>query len=142
MSTIGASPETVTVSCSAPTLISAFTVAVNSAGSWMPSRFSVLKPCSENVTVYGPGRRSTTRKRPLASVTADFDPSMSAGTAGLDGHARQHAAGRVADDAGDAALGKGGRRQEHEPEHDDETRDSLNPICPSFTSCSAAASAA
>jgi hypothetical protein len=64
MSTIGAWPETVTVSSSAPTAISALTVAVNSAGSSMPSRFSVLKPASVNVTVYGPGRRSTIRYNP------------------------------------------------------------------------------
>ena len=50
-STIGDAPVTVTVSCTAPTRISASTVAVNEPVSSMPSRRDVLKPASENVTV-------------------------------------------------------------------------------------------
>ena len=50
-STIGAWPDTVMVSSSEPTRMSAFTVAVNAAVSSMPSRFTVLKPVSANVTV-------------------------------------------------------------------------------------------
>ena len=49
-STIGESPDTVTVSSSVPTRISAFTVAVNEAGSSIASRLTVLKPGSVNVT--------------------------------------------------------------------------------------------
>ena len=51
MSTIGVSPVTVTVSSTAPTRMSAFTVAVNDPLSSMPSRLTVLKPGSVNVTV-------------------------------------------------------------------------------------------
>ena len=50
-STIGDSPVTVTVSSSAPTFSSASTVAVNVPVSSMPSRRTVLKPVSVNVTV-------------------------------------------------------------------------------------------
>ena len=51
MSTTGLAPETVTVSSSAPTRRSAFTVAVNVAGSSMPSRFTVEKPGSVKLTM-------------------------------------------------------------------------------------------
>ena len=50
VSTIGVSPVTVIVSASAPTFRSAFTAAVNEPVSSMPSRFTVLKPVSVNVT--------------------------------------------------------------------------------------------
>ena len=50
-STTGLSPVTVIVSSSEPTRRSAFTVAVNDPVSSMPSRFTVLKPASVNVTV-------------------------------------------------------------------------------------------
>jgi hypothetical protein len=46
MSTNGDSPVTVTVSSSAPTFNSAFTVAAKPEGSSMPSRLNVLKPVS------------------------------------------------------------------------------------------------
>ena len=49
-STIGEAPETVTVSSSVPTASSAVTVAVNDADSRMPSRRTVRKPVSMNVT--------------------------------------------------------------------------------------------
>ena len=51
MSTIGVAPETVIVSSSAPTCMSAFTFAVNPVVSSMPSRLTALKPASVNVTV-------------------------------------------------------------------------------------------
>ena len=51
VSTIGVSPVTVIVSASAPTFRSALTVAVNEPVSSMPSRLTVLKPVSVNVTV-------------------------------------------------------------------------------------------
>ena len=57
-STIGLSPETVMVSVTPPTRISAPTLAVNDVVSSMPSRLTVLKPLSENVTVYVPARKS------------------------------------------------------------------------------------
>src|SRR5207249_8590996 len=80
-STIGASPVTVTVSATAPTRKSAFTVAVNDPCSSMPSRLSVLNPGSANVTLYVPGRRSTTLNWPLPSVTTDRTLSINAGLA-------------------------------------------------------------
>ena len=49
-STIGDSPVTVIVSSSAPTFRSAFTVATKLPDSSMPSRLTVVKPGSENVT--------------------------------------------------------------------------------------------
>ena len=49
-STIGVSPVTVIVSSSAPTFRSALTVATNVPVSSMPSRLTVLKPGSVNVT--------------------------------------------------------------------------------------------
>ena len=64
-----------------PTAISAFTVAVNDAGSVMPSRLTVRNPVSVKVTVYWPGRRSVILNWPAASVTAVRDPSMRAGLA-------------------------------------------------------------
>ena len=51
VSTIGDSPVTVIVSSSAPTLISAFTVAEKSDVSSMRSRDTVANPGSVNVTV-------------------------------------------------------------------------------------------
>jgi hypothetical protein len=51
MSTIGDSPVTVTVSSTAPTRISALTVATNEPLSSRPSRLTVLKPGSVKVTV-------------------------------------------------------------------------------------------
>ena len=50
-STIGVSPDTVTVSSTAPTRKSALTVAVNVPVSSMPSRLAVLKPVRMNVTL-------------------------------------------------------------------------------------------
>ena len=49
-STIGEAPVTVIVSWTAPTFMSTFTVAANDPASSMPSRFTVLKPDSANVT--------------------------------------------------------------------------------------------
>ena len=51
MSTIGVSPVTVIVSARLPTRSSALTLAVNDPVSSMPSRLTVLKPVSANVTV-------------------------------------------------------------------------------------------
>jgi hypothetical protein len=51
VSTIGDSPVTVIVSFSAPTFISASTVAAKFDVSSMPSRTTVEKPASVNVTV-------------------------------------------------------------------------------------------
>ena len=49
VSTTGDSPETTTVSASAPTAKSALTVAVNPVVSTIPSRLTVVKPANENV---------------------------------------------------------------------------------------------
>src|SRR6516164_1261341 len=79
VSTIGDWPETVTVSSKAPTLSSTLTVAVNAADNSMPSRLSGLKPVNVNVTVYGPGTKSTILYWPCPSVTAVRTFSISAG---------------------------------------------------------------
>ena len=50
-STVGVSPVTVTVSCSVPTRISAFTVVVAVPASSTPSRLTTEKLCSVKVTV-------------------------------------------------------------------------------------------
>ena len=57
-STTGASPLTVTVSCTPPTRRSAFTVAMKLPASSIPSRLTALNPGSVNVTEYVPGRKS------------------------------------------------------------------------------------
>ena len=51
VSTTGLAPETVIVSETDPTFISAVTFAVNPVDKSMPSRLTVLKPASEKVTV-------------------------------------------------------------------------------------------
>ncbi len=79
MSTTGASPVTVSVSESEPTLRSAFTVAANDPASSTPSRFSVENPDSENVTAYTPPRSCSILYWPAPSVTAERTFSISAG---------------------------------------------------------------
>src|SRR5713101_4970670 len=80
-STIGVSPVTVIVSSNAPTFSSPLTVATNVPDNSMPSRLTVLKPGSENVTEYVPGRRSTIRYCPVASLMTDRTFSIRAGLA-------------------------------------------------------------
>src|SRR3954453_2922830 len=80
-STTGDEPETVTDSSSAPTFMSAFTVAVKFDGSSSASRLKVLKPCREKVTVYRPGRRSTMVYLPSPSVDTVLVFSISASLA-------------------------------------------------------------
>ncbi len=58
-STIGAWPETVIVSASEPSFMSALIVATKFDGSSTSGRTMVEKPVSVNVTRYTPGRRST-----------------------------------------------------------------------------------
>src|SRR5687767_12667677 len=60
----------------------------------MPSRLNVLNPGSANVTVYVPGRRSTTLNWPEPSVTTDRTFSISAGL-----EASTVTPGRIAPDA-------------------------------------------
>src|SRR2546427_3362143 len=81
MSITGLALETVIVSVIDPTRKSAFTGAVNPAVSSTPSRLTVLKPPSVNVTVYVPGRNSTIWYRPCPSVTALRTFSIRAGLA-------------------------------------------------------------
>ena len=50
VSTTGDSPVTVIVSATTPIFISAFTVAVNEPVNSIPSRLTMLKPVSVNVT--------------------------------------------------------------------------------------------
>ena len=60
-STCGDCPETVSDSASAPSFMSALTVTTMSDGTSMPVRVSDAKPLSENVSVYGPGRKASMR---------------------------------------------------------------------------------
>src|SRR5688572_25117807 len=78
-STMGDSPVTVMVSVSSPTRRSMLMVAVKDPSRATPSRLTVEKPDSENVTVYDPARRSTIRYCPLPSVVAVRTFSISAG---------------------------------------------------------------
>ncbi len=58
MSTVGASPVTVSVSETFPTVRSALTVEVPVPTTSMLSRLTTLNPVKVKVTVYDPGRRS------------------------------------------------------------------------------------
>jgi hypothetical protein len=78
-STIGLSPVTVTDSSSVPTCSSPSMVATNCPENSMPSRLTVEKPGRVNVTLYVPGRRSTMRYWPVASVTTARTRSINAG---------------------------------------------------------------
>ena len=80
-STTGVSPVTVIVSSRPPTRISSGTVSVCVPDSTMPSRRTGLKPGSDAVTVYVPGRRSTMRNWPTPSVMATRIFSMRTGLA-------------------------------------------------------------
>ncbi len=80
-STIGVAPLTVMVSSTAPTFMSALMVATNAPVSSMPSRLTLLKPVSVNVTEYVPGRRLTMRYWPVPSLTAVRVFSMRTGLA-------------------------------------------------------------
>ena len=80
-STIGDAPVTVTVSSTAPTRSSGLIVALNEPVRTTPSRFTVLNPCSENVTVYVPGLSGSMRYWPAPSVTTVRTFSMSTGLA-------------------------------------------------------------
>ena len=77
----------------------------------MPSFLTVAKPGSENVTVYTPGRSSGSRYWPRSSLTVDANFLDERRAGGLDGHAWQHGARGVADDAGDS--GRAGALREH-----------------------------
>ena len=80
-STTGDSPATVTVSWTEPTFISTLTDAANNPLNSTPPRLTVLKPVTENVTWYTPGRRSAIRYWPAPSVTTDRLFSISVGLA-------------------------------------------------------------
>ena len=123
MSTTGLAPETVTVSSSAPTLRSAFTVAVKVAGSSMPSRLTVENPGSVKVTVVGAGPEVDDLVLPLRVGGHRPHAFDERGTARLDRHARHHGAARVPHDAGNArrlrerCRGQRRKRQgQHPPE--------------------------
>src|SRR5665213_426549 len=79
MSTSGARLVTSTVSSTAPTLRSALTVAANDPARAMPSRFSVLKPEREKVTVDTPPRNCSILNCPAPSVTTVRVFSIKAG---------------------------------------------------------------
>src|SRR5262245_22777793 len=81
MSITGDSPLTVIVSSRLPTLISAFTAAVNEVVSSIPSRLTVAKPVRLKVTEYVPGRSSTIRYVPALSVVTVRTFSIRAGLA-------------------------------------------------------------
>ena len=110
----GAVPVTVIVSSTAPTRMSMSIVAVSEPESSSPSRLTVLKPASVNVTVYAPGRRSTIRYWPSA-VSDDGAHLFDQRRAGrLDRDARQHGARGIPDHAGNRGLRPGGRGNQHE----------------------------
>ena len=111
-STIGVSPVTVIVSSTVPTLSSAFTVATKVPDSSMPSRFTALNPGS--VEGHGIGARPKIDDAVLAGVVGDDRPDLfnQDGAGGFHRHARQDAARRVPDDAGDGRLCIGRRGQE------------------------------
>ncbi len=79
VSITGALPTTVTSSCCVPIGNFAFTLAVKPVLSAMRSWRTVLNPSSVKVTVYSPGRRSTTWYRPSTAVVVTFSRSISAG---------------------------------------------------------------
>ena len=103
MSTSGLAPVTVTVSSSAPTRMSAFTVAVNPPVSSMPSRLTVLKPGEREGDDVRAGPQ-VDDVVPALAVRHDGSHFLDQRrTGGFHGDARQHGAGRVSDHAGDAA---------------------------------------
>ena len=91
------------VSSSGPTASSALIVAVNEAGRRMPSRFTWLKPVSVKVTVLSPGRKIGDLEPSSCVAHRAASALDQRATGGFHRHAREHAAGRVTDDAGDAA---------------------------------------
>ena len=97
------------------------TVAVNPPVSVIPSRRNVLKPGSVKVTAYAPGPEVDDVVAPLAVGGRGADLLDQRRTRGLDGDAGQHPAGRISDDARDAArlLGERGMREEQEDQDDD-----------------------
>ena len=112
-STTGASPVTVIVSETAPTLRDTLTGAVKPAEISMPSRRTVLKPVSVKVTVYTPGRSCSTLYWPALSLTAVRVFSISAGLAASTVTPGRTAPRAVLHDAGNRAeLGKAQRRKD------------------------------
>ena len=65
----GESPVTVTVSCSVASASSAFTLAVKPSETSTPSRLTVRKPASSNISSYTPGGTAGNRKDPFSLVT-------------------------------------------------------------------------
>src|SRR5215831_5358162 len=80
-STTGEAPVTVTFSATWPIFISTLIGAVKFVSSTMSVRRTVANPVSVNVTVYVPGRRSTSRYWPASFVVVDLVFSISAGLA-------------------------------------------------------------
>ena len=115
VSTIGVSPVTVIVSASVPTFMSALIDAVNEPVSSTPSRLTRGEPGQRERHVSRcPARRSTMRYWPAA--VGDGRPNFldQRRARRFDGHARQHGAGRVLDDAGDGRLGVRRCREYHQ----------------------------
>ena len=113
-STTGAAPETVTDSCSDPTLRSALTVAVKLAGSSRPSRTTVLNPDQREGDAVG-ARPQVDELVPAPVVGhRGADLLDQHGTRGLDGHTGQHAARFVSDHARDRTLGRCSQRVQHQ----------------------------
>ena len=97
-------------------------VAVNEPLSSTPSRLNVLKPCSENVTVYVPGRRSSTRVLARAVRDRGADLFDQRGTGGFDADTWKHGSGRILHRTGDHGLGGGGIREKNHPRNEDQSR--------------------
>ena len=121
-STIGDSPVTTTVSCTAPIFSSALMLATNVPSSWMSSRRTVENPGRENVKLYVAAAEATDAVRTVGVSGGGADLLDQVGTGGFHGHAGQDGAGRVLHNAGNRRLGGRHRRCEHKDADEHETR--------------------
>ena len=104
VSTVVASPTTVTSSTIRPTLKSMSTTALRPTVRVMPLRLTVVNPSSEALTLYGPGLQ-VRRDVAAAGIGDQCARDGRVGVVDDDRRARQHGAGPVFDDAGDRAAG-------------------------------------
>jgi len=88
------------------------TVAVNDAVNAIPSRTTVPKPVSVNVTLYAPGTNAMIRYCPWLSVKTVRVFSMSAGLDASTATPGITSAARVAYHSGDLSILRGGQRRD------------------------------
>ena len=122
-STIGVTPDTVIVSVTPPTVISASICAVNAPVSSIPSRFTWLKPGSAKVTVYVPGGKRDDAEQAAVVGHCRADLLDEHRARGFDGDSGQRGSGCVLRRTGDGCLRERGGRQkgrecneEHSPQ--------------------------